>query len=369
MGVEKKRAPFMKDALHFTGKLSAALILLYSVSLFAFSEGQVDAIKNRDQSMCQYPGCRNKTKYNVEVHHIVTQGYSKRINVRPDNPWNAVCLCEEHHIGYPKVDAKTKTRREVSVGMNWDPVHPDSYLVHLILSNSFNSLPKSIKEKIDHDFPGLYQYYQGVNLGLGRQHMSYQYMYEVVMRKWRSDRLDNKQIYWDPKNDGNLIVAAINSTLKAYRRGWQYPLRMLGGNVAEHNRGEYAWDNLVAISIEKYILSLSSRDLNVIINKLKKSQSDGRLIYYEFIYSPAVAHFSCKKDVDKLIDTYLHGLPEKEAANLIARIDKARKGSDAYKILFEELYTPAIRGSASLAAQPVASANGTTYRGGLRRTA
>lgn len=185
MGFENKRKLPIAEVM----KLTSALALLYSISLFAFSGSQVEAIKKRDKERCQFPGCKNKTKYNVEVHHVIPQGYSVRVNdMRPDSPFNAVCLCEEHHVGY------AKKGRAKQFDMVWDPVHPDVYLVHLILTNRFSQLPNEIKKKIKQDFPGLFEYYKGVDLGVKREHLSYKYLFEVIMRNWRSERLDSKQI-------------------------------------------------------------------------------------------------------------------------------------------------------------------------------
>jgi len=47
-----------------------------------------------------YDDCRARP---VELHHIVPQGYSKRVlNTNPDVPWNVAPICPEHHrIGQP----------------------------------------------------------------------------------------------------------------------------------------------------------------------------------------------------------------------------------------------------------------------------
>ena len=351
MGVEKRNASFIKEALKITEKLSAALIFLYSVSLFAFNQSQVEAIKKRDRGKCQYPGCSNKTEYNVEVHHVIPQGYSFKINnMRPDSPFNAVCLCEEHHVGYPK------DGRKQQVGMVWDPIHPDTYFVHLVLAGKFDFLPESIKAKIKADFPGLYEYYQDISASARKQKLDYKFMYDEVMRKWRSDRLKNKEVYWNATHDADLQIAAINATITAIRRRWSFPLRSLGGNVKPENRGMYAWDNLVALTIETYIRNIPRGDLFKIFKEMKLPGNESRIVYYYRIYTPAMAHFENRADMAGILNNYLMKLPKEELAALVKKFDRARSSSNAYTILYNEFYLPAI-------------ANKTPTRGGLRRTA
>ncbi len=351
MGVEKQRTLLIKDVLQFTGKLSAALILLYSVSLFAFNHNQVEAIKERDRGRCQYPGCKNKTKYNVEVHHIIPQGYSFKINnMRPDTPFNAVCLCEEHHVGYPKDGRKQQS------GMIWDPIHPDTYFVHLVLAGKFDLLPERIKVKINADFPGLYEYYRDVSVTAKRQKLDYQVMYDEVMRKWRSDRLDNKEVYWNTTHDADLHIAAINSTITAIRRGWRFPLRTLGGNVKPENRGMYAWDNLVSLSIERYIKKLRFEELATIYKEMKSTENESRIVYYYRIYTPALEHLQTRADMAGVLNNYLMSLSNEKLDSLVKKFDKVKESEDAYTILYNDFYLPAISKR-----RPVS--------GGLRKTA
>ncbi len=333
MDIEKKRGLPIKEALTITG----ALALLYYISLFAFNKNQVEAIKKRDKGRCQFPGCSNKTKYNVEVHHVIPQGYSFRVNnMRPDSPFNAVCLCEEHHVGYPK------DGRKQAVGMVWDPIHPDTYFVHLILAGKFDLLPERIKAKINQDFPGLYEYYKNVSIGAKGAKLDYKHMYDEVMRKWRSDRLENREVYWNSDHDAHLQIAAINATITAIKRRWRFPLKMLGGNVKAENRGMYAWDNLVALAIEKYVRKLPRHELLSIFREMKAPGAESRIIYYYRIYTPALAHFENRADMAGVLNSYLASLPEKEACDLIKRFDKVRDSDEAYGVLFNGFYEPAI---------------------------
>ncbi|GIK84113.1 MAG: hypothetical protein BroJett025_07350 [Patescibacteria group bacterium] len=357
MGIEKKHGLPVKEAATLTGVLA----LLYYISLFSFNAAQVESIRNRDRSRCQYPGCKNRTKYKVEVHHVIPQGYAFRVkNMRPDTPFNAVCLCEEHHVGYPK------DGREHQVGLAFDPVHPDTYFVHLILVGKFDLLPRWLIEKVNKDFPGLYDYYKKVRDDKLAKGMSFDDMYSGVMRTWRSNQLDQHKIYWNAENDPFLQVAAINSTITAIRRGWRFPLRMLGGNVKAENRGMYAWDNLVALSIEKYVLGLSKRDLNDIFREMKLPGSESRIVFYYKIYVPAIQHFENRDDMAGMISNYLNLLPAAESKALIKAFDKARNSDESYKILFDKFYSPALSNHNSRNNKQAATTWPSGLRSGLR---
>lgn len=334
MDVEKKhKFPYLQEAAKITGILA----ILYWISLLSFNQSQVDAIKHRDRGKCQYPGCQNKTKYKVEVHHIVPQGYAIRVNnMRPDTPFNAVCLCEEHHVGYPK------DGRQQEKGMAWDPRHPDTYLVHLVLVGKYHLLPQRLKDSLNQSFPGLVEYYEQVNADKKNKNVSMDDMFNVVMRKWRSDQLDNRRIYWNSNEDGNLQVAAITATLNALRRRWRFPLRMLGGRVKDINRGQYAWDNLAALAIEKYVTSLSRNEVSAILRELKEAGSESRIVYYNKIYSPAVEQFENTSNMAGMLNHYIISLPESEIKALTRLLDNAKNKKDVFNIYMRELYEPAL---------------------------
>jgi hypothetical protein len=53
----------------------------------------VKAVRERDRTHCQYPGC-NKHRFGIEVHHSLP--FSQYPKMRYD-PANGVCLCRFHH--------------------------------------------------------------------------------------------------------------------------------------------------------------------------------------------------------------------------------------------------------------------------------
>jgi len=337
-GFRKENKIPVKEIVTLTGILA----LLYSLSLLTFSSGQREAIMNRDKHRCQYPGCNNKTQYKVEVHHVVPQGYSiETHNMRPDTPLNAVCLCEEHHVGYPKKG------REHHKGLIWNPIHPDTYFVHLILVGKFELLPLWLKQRIRKDFPGLLEYYENINKSKRgkRSNGDYEEMFSQVMRTWRSEQLKKRKVYWNTQHDYYLQTAAINATLQAIRKDdWKFPLRMLGGNVKRQNRGLYAWDNLVALSIQNYIIGLTEGELKVILDKMVGAKSESRIVYYTDIYVPAINLLENRTDMGGILNRYINlHLNKEEGDALIKELDAVRDEEIAYKIIMEKLYEPAIK--------------------------
>lgn len=334
-----------------TVKLTGVLATLFWISRLSFSQKQVEAIWERDNGKCQYPGCTNKTKYKVEVHHVTPQGYSIRINnMRPDSPFNAVCLCEEHHVGYPKKDreksglGRRAVYREQEKGMVWDPIHPDTYLVHLVLVGKINQIPQRLREKLDAEFPGLVEYYEEVFSNKQGGEVDLNDMYTVVMRKWRSDKLDMNQIYWNSSHDSALHIAAITNTISAIKKGWKFPLRQLGGNVKQINKGMYAWDNMAALAIQRYITSMRDHQFNKLMATIEKAGANSRIEYYNSIYVPATRMFDNTGNMGGMINHYLNQIGEKKANRLIKNFDSAKDNPQkAWSILYNEFYNPAIK--------------------------
>lgn len=339
MAVEKKRGfSFVKEALTVTGSLA----LLYSVLFFAFTKNQVTEIKKLYMGKCQFPGCTDPSGY-VEVHHVVTQRYSFfNNNRRPDTPLNAVPLCAKHHVGHEK--GGRAISEEAHTDAQWDPIHQDSYLIHLLLMGQFESIPKEIKAKIDRDFPGLYEYYNKAyrDARAKGKELTYNDLYGTVMVEWRKLRLKNRQIYWNDAHDSQLQIIAITKTRKALKDGWKYPLAMLGGNVKPENRGLYAWDNLVALSLHKYVMELTDEQLNTVFNEMTESGSKSRIVYLKRIYEPALANYKNKENAGSMINNYLRTLPVGDVAELLKKFDRDRNCDLAFDVLLNDFYLPAL---------------------------
>jgi hypothetical protein len=103
----------------------------------------------------------------LEVHHILPQGYSKRVNIDPDYPENLITLCKTMHTGHP------------------DGIHPDTLQAR--------------------------ETYRG-------QKDSYRKMIDV-----RKEILNERRPYWNTTYDRPMSVIAVRNTQKARKNGWIFP--------------------------------------------------------------------------------------------------------------------------------------------------
>lgn len=141
---------------------------------FALNAKQRFAIRERDNNECQGCGitsiCTRNTpdRIHLQVHHIIPQGYSKRMGIDPDYPENLITICENLHIGHPT-----------------QSVHPDTYQAR--------------------------ETYRG-------QKESYNQMIEA-----RKVKLENREIYWNTQYDRQFHVIATRNTQRIKVTGWHFP--------------------------------------------------------------------------------------------------------------------------------------------------
>lgn len=334
---EKRRRLF--EAIKF----SASLALLFATLRFALTEEQKRAVRERDAHTCQYPGCTRKvreSKQVAQVHHVTPQGYAKRLGklpgyaaMMPDLPHNAVSLCEYHHLGYEK-----GVREAVNLE-GWNPIHPDMIFALHYYNRTLAHLPKELMrtypECWDHFCAAATQYDLTDRTGKRRD------AFKTILRSWRSSRLDNRQIYWNDEFDSYFHILAIKSTLAAQRKGWEYPLRNIPRS-GRKNRGQYIWDNIVILKLERYVLQLKPIELDAIYAKMEKSPAS-RIVFYHEIYAPALKGFDLETGSGHVMQQYLDYLYQSDIEKynaLLSDIKSATRVS-MLSILINKIFYPA----------------------------
>lgn len=133
----------------------------------ALTKTQKTAIRERDDNRCQFPDHLNGHKHecggNLNVHHILPQGYCNELNINPDFPENCLTLCENSHkLIHPDMEYARK---------HWVP-KGDSYL--------------KVQEK-------------------------------------RKDSLEHKEVYWVTTWDRAMSATAVRRTQQKEKEGWRFP--------------------------------------------------------------------------------------------------------------------------------------------------
>lgn len=155
-----------KEAIKWGG----AALVVYAIALLSFNEQQKKWIDERDKGQCQgnAAGLKHRCKGRLERHHIIPQGYAKRIGLDPDFGENGILLCQAAHR----------------------LIHPD-------LDETLRNYHQNKKD--------------GIN-GFDK------------LREQRNALLDEREIYWNSKWDRQLIAYATRATQKMRRRGKPFPL-------------------------------------------------------------------------------------------------------------------------------------------------
>lgn len=86
----------LQPEMHTWSKIIAENIFI-AVGFLCFTVKQREYIKRRDNFICQHPECRNRKHPNLEVHHVIPQGYSKAVGIDPDFETNGITLCRPCH--------------------------------------------------------------------------------------------------------------------------------------------------------------------------------------------------------------------------------------------------------------------------------
>lgn len=138
---------------------------------FSLTPDQRYTIRERDEDHCQ--GCgiwvhcdRKEPERNTErlqVHHISPRGYSLRLNINPNYSENLITLCTKMHVGHI------------------DSIHPDTYQAKMTYAGEQDS-------------------YHKMNIA-------------------RREKLDNREIYWNPAYDRPMSMIAVRNTQKAIVEG------------------------------------------------------------------------------------------------------------------------------------------------------
>ncbi len=376
MGVEKKNASFIKDALKFTGKLSAALALLYSVSLFALNDEQKQEIRGLHKHTCQYPGCNREFTTTTHVHHIIPQGFSLEIlGMSPDHWSNLVPICDWHHLGYPAFGG------ESPIGPNeeWNPIHPDNTFASLLAKGKIRNVNPSYKNK----YPDIYQYYLSIAeefnylpekewetkapdayakyMAIGKEmglDEIKDIVYEVVMRKRRNQELFNPEkrkddrIYWMPQHDPEMQIRAITAAVEGIKsETWIYPLRFFSSS-SRGKTGQYVWDTMAALLVEKHVLTLakSRNGLTRIFKEMRRGKKPSWQVYFDSIYLPAVRGYQRDMNMNQVFQNYIESLSESEYKSKVSRYNAANRGEEPgqsrlhiFNLLDELFYKPAVK--------------------------
>lgn len=180
---ERISTPSKSEVLRFVVKSAIVAESLYVLSLLAFRIGftkeQRDAIVQRDiefgaKIKGNKGGCQATWKHHcngdkqVNVHHRLPVGYCSRLGIDPNRyPTNGVTLCENAHVGD-------------------NGIHPDVAEAKRNYAKDRKSFDK--------------------------------------MTKVRSDKLDERVIYWNDEHGRVLEALAIRATQKAEDSGkWKWP--------------------------------------------------------------------------------------------------------------------------------------------------
>lgn len=152
-----------------------ALVIAPDV-VMALTKGQVRAIDERDHHQClarlAHIPHECDDPQGVERHHILPQRYAQKVDFDPDLPENIATLCKNFHRQY---------------------IHPD------------------VKEAVSH-------YYEDKSKGIDTFHNLF---------TQRQEKLDNRQVYWNPEFDRVLLAQAQKQNTQARKRGWRWPLSQL----------------------------------------------------------------------------------------------------------------------------------------------
>lgn len=134
----------------------------------AFSLPQKKAILDRDEHRCQSPIDHNcNQEQGLEIDHILPQRYLYNLGVDPDYPENALTKCKNAH----------------------DIKHPDRV-------------------------PARKTYHQAKRRGID----VYKELADV-----RNKQLQQRQIYWNDRDDRKDQVVAVRNTQRAKKNGWNFP--------------------------------------------------------------------------------------------------------------------------------------------------
>jgi hypothetical protein len=131
---------------------------------WAFSLKQKKALDARDGGKCQAP-FKHECKGGNQRHHILPQGYCQKFGIDPDFALNGIVLCENAHIRI---------------------IHPDAQEAKV-------KYKKGDKKAFEE------------------------------LRKERSEKLDERVVYWEDKYDRPLYATAVRNTQRAEKKGWKWP--------------------------------------------------------------------------------------------------------------------------------------------------
>jgi len=142
-------------------------------NLMALNQAQKRAVDERDERHClaRLAGIPHvcDEPQGIERHHILPQRYAHQIGFDPDLPENIASLCKTFHREY---------------------VHPD------------------VAEALTH-------YVEDKQKGIDTFHQLFE---------GRQEKLDNREIYWNPEFDRQLQAQVQKQNTKARRKGWRFPL-------------------------------------------------------------------------------------------------------------------------------------------------
>ncbi len=129
---------------------------------------QKEAIRKRDGYQCQFPEHLNGHKHecgrtNLQIHHILPQGYAKELNFSADYPENVLLICKKAH----------------------DQIHPDSAYAW-----------KHYRPKGD--------------------------SFTIAFDN-REKLIAERKIYWNPSWDRQMSAKAVQNTQRAEKEGWTFP--------------------------------------------------------------------------------------------------------------------------------------------------
>ena len=382
MGFKTEEKLFFQAA-----KVLGLAAALYSISLLSLNNQQKEA--NRElhggKHVCMYPGCKRVFETTAHVHHIIPQGFAKEIlGMSPDHATNLVPICDWHHLGYQVNGGSNQV-----IPPDWDPIHPDNTFASLLASGRMRYVNKYYIEK----YPEIYQYYfeiaqefqhvalknlksqlpdvyykyiqLGVDMGVGEitdavssgavmdQKKILDIVHKVVMRKLRNDKLYDEtkhaeqRIYWMPEHDPELQITAITKVVEGMQKNWHFPLRFFSYSQRE-NTGQYAWDSMSAILVERHVLSLSRSRTGLvrIFKEMRAKKKPSWKIYFDSIYTPAVRGYQRNMDVVQVIQEYLDSLSETEYKNIVGIYNRANRSNDRnsiFTILDQFFLRPAVK--------------------------
>lgn len=145
-------------------------------NLMALNQAQKRAIDVRDGQHClarlaHIPHTCDEPQ-GIERHHILPQRYALTVGFDPDVPENVASLCKTFHREY---------------------IHPD------------------VKEALGH-------YQEDKAKGIDTFHQLFE---------GRQEKLENREIYWNPEFDRQLQAQVQKQNTKARKEGWRFPLSNL----------------------------------------------------------------------------------------------------------------------------------------------